>query len=357
MLSRLFTISILTLSSILSFAQGVGIPSKQGGIGFGNLPVFTGIRLNPVDKKVQRINGINVTSWLSKKDSLQTGVSNGIAIGLPMAIGTDHKNGLGLGVFAVGARSNLNGINIGGIAAGAGKHVNGITIAGIGVGSGGDMRGVNIGGIGMGAGANVYGVNVGGVGIGAGAGLYGINVGGIGIGAGTDVKGLNFGGIGIGAGKSVSGISIGGIGIGAGEDAKGLTIGGIGIGAGNSVKGIAIAGVAIGSRNLKALAIAPVVGGRNNKGIFLSAHFQTGERKGRNRDNNEQIEESEPSLKGISLSAVNRIYGEQKGVTIGVFNYATKQRGLQIGLLNYVKDNPRGLRLLPIFNTRFGKRA
>jgi hypothetical protein len=49
------------------------------------------------------------------------------------------------------------------------------------------------------------------------------------------------------------------------------------------------------------------------------------------------------------------IKGTQKGITIGVFNYARKQRGFQLGLLNYVKDNPKGLRLLPIFNTHFGK--
>ncbi|MEQ8425689.1 MAG: hypothetical protein RIA63_13320, partial [Cyclobacteriaceae bacterium] len=64
-------------------------------------------------------------------------------------------------------------------------------------------------------------------------------------------------------------------------------------------------------------------------------------------------EEQSGSMKGASVSAFNHVKGTQKGVTIGIFNYARKQRGFQIGLLNYVKDNPRGLRLLPIFNFHF----
>ena len=45
--------------------------------------------------------------------------------------------------------------------------------------------------------------------------------------------------------------------------------------------------------------------------------------------------------------------GQQRGIAIGIFNYAHTVRGVQLGLLNYVRDNPKGLRLLPIFNTGF----
>jgi len=38
-------------------------------------------------------------------------------------------------------------------------------------------------------------------------------------------------------------------------------------------------------------------------------------------------------------------------------NYTKSIRGIQFGLINIVKENPKGLRVLPIFNTRFGKKG
>lgn len=58
----------------------------------------------------------------------------------------------------------------------------------------------------------------------------------------------------------------------------------------------------------------------------------------------------------IFKAAFNHVKGTQKGVTIGIFNWARKQQGVQIGIMNYVKENPRGLRMLPVFNTRFSKK-
>src|SRR5579872_6647194 len=160
-----FSVALLC-ASFISYSQGLGIPSQKGGIGFGNLPTFTGIRFNFIDKKVEKINGINVTIWQNKEQDDQTGTVNGISLGLPLAIGTANKNGIGLGVFGVGASKNLSGINIGGIGVGAGGNVTGLNIGGIGIGSGENLKGINIGGIGAGAGGDVVGINIGGVGIG-----------------------------------------------------------------------------------------------------------------------------------------------------------------------------------------------
>jgi hypothetical protein len=125
------------------------------------------------------------------------------------------------------------------------------------------------------------------------------------------------------------------------------------LGAGGSVSGLAIAGVGVGSPTLKAIVIAPAVAAIEVKGLVIApAYLQVGSK-------NSKWEKSgvnDPVIKGIAISAYNNIRGEQKGLTIGLFNYAQKQKGFQLGILNYVKDNPRGLRLLPIFNTRFGKR-
>jgi hypothetical protein len=43
-------------------------------------------------------------------------------------------------------------------------------------------------------------------------------------------------------------------------------------------------------------------------------------------------------------------------MAIGGVNYTHTIKGVQIGLINIVKENPKGLRVLPIFNTRFGKK-
>jgi hypothetical protein len=47
------------------------------------------------------------------------------------------------------------------------------------------------------------------------------------------------------------------------------------------------------------------------------------------------------------------VRGRQRGLTIGLFNYATHLSGAQLGLLNYAGNNPRFLRLLPGLNLSF----
>ncbi|MFH1844222.1 MAG: hypothetical protein ABIF77_13535 [bacterium] len=58
---------------------------------------------------------------------------------------------------------------------------------------------------------------------------------------------------------------------------------------------------------------------------------------------------------GLSFGtgALTRILGTQNGVTIGIFNYAAHLNGVQIGVLNYAGNNPRGLKLTPVFNAHF----
>ncbi|MEQ8532496.1 MAG: hypothetical protein RIB86_11620, partial [Imperialibacter sp.] len=63
---------------------------------------------------------------------------------------------------------------------------------------------------------------------------------------------------------------------------------------------------------------------------------------------------SDSSLNGISISAVNAVQGTQNGLSIGIVNTTHRLRGMQIGIINIVKDNPKGLRVLPIINAHFG---
>src|SRR5690606_12876993 len=79
-----------------AFSQGFGVPSKKGGIGFGNLPNFTGIRFNFKDKNVEEVNGINFSVWHPKDDEFHTGNINGMSVGLPMAMGSENRSGISL---------------------------------------------------------------------------------------------------------------------------------------------------------------------------------------------------------------------------------------------------------------------
>jgi hypothetical protein len=58
-------------------------------------------------------------------------------------------------------------------------------------------------------------------------------------------------------------------------------------------------------------------------------------------------------MNGLAVSAFNFIKGTQRGVAIGIVNYAYRLRGLQIGLINIVRDNPAGRNVLPIINWNF----
>ena len=45
------------------FGQSLDIPVKGYGISFGNSKKFTGLRFNFRDKRVDRIDGMNITLW------------------------------------------------------------------------------------------------------------------------------------------------------------------------------------------------------------------------------------------------------------------------------------------------------
>jgi hypothetical protein len=337
-----------------AFPQGLGIPTKRGGLGFGNLSKFTGIRFNFKDKSVEKITGINTTIWQPKDDSESSGRVNGISLGIPLAGGHEDQNGLSLGIFGVAARHNLNGINIGGLGAGAGHNITGLNVGGLGIGTGQDLRGVTIGGLGAGAGGDVVGVNFGGLGIGAGGDLKGFSFGGLGVGGGGNVAGINLAGVGLGAGENLTGFSFALGGIGAGEKVTGITIAGLGIGAGKELKGITGALVGVGSPKVTGLAVALAVGGLDVKGVMIApAYFRVG--GGKNTNDAGEVSEEEGMVTGLTVSAFNQIKGEQRGVAFGVVNYTKRIKGFQLGLINIVKENPKGLRVLPIFNTRFGK--
>jgi hypothetical protein len=90
---------------------------------------------------------------------------------------------------------------------------------------------------------------------------------------------------------------------------------------------------------VQGLALGSVIVQRSGTGLLLAPLYTYGGPGG--------------TLTGLSLSPVNHVRGRQRGLTIGLFNYATHLSGAQLGLLNYAGNNPRFLRLLPGLNLSF----
>lgn len=273
------------------------------GIGIGNSRHVDGLRLNFRDTAPFTVHGVNATVWTPGEGA--KGTVDGVALGLP-ATGASVIRGLALG-FGFGAD----------------REIDGLGIAILGGGSGGALRGVFAGGLGFGAGGDLDGIAVAGLGIGCGGQARGILVGGLGVGTGGDLRG----------------VALGGLGVGAGGDLRGVALAGLGIGSGGSIEGVAVAGLGVGAPRIRGLAAALAVGGQDIVGLALApAYFHI---------------EPSGSMTGVSLSAFNRIRGEQRGVAIGIVNYTPSLHGVQIGLINWAGNNPSGLKLLPIANAHF----
>jgi hypothetical protein len=301
------------------FGQSLDIPVKGYGISFGNSKKFTGLRFNFRDKRVDRIDGMNITLW--KADENEGSIMRGISLGVIPEAGDMGYLQVG---FGVAAEHQLSGFSVGILGAGSGGDMDGINIGGLGAGAGGSITGLNIGGLGAGAGQNAVGLNIALLGAGAGQNLYGITVAGLGAGAGQNVAGLTIGGLGVGAGQNMTGVNIGGLGVGAGQELRGLSFAILGAGS-PSIKGVTLAGFGIGGVEITGLTVA-------------IAHVRI---------------ENDGILTGLTAGAFTYIKGLLKGVSLGIVNYAYEVSGIQIGLVNYVADNPSGLKILPLFNTSF----
>jgi hypothetical protein len=334
---RFCLLAALVLSSRAS-AQSLDLTINNTGLSIGDSRFVRGVRLNFRDRNLERVVGINATIW-APYDDARGGVVEGLALGVPLT-GARRIKGAGIGIFGVGAEEDFTGLGIGGFGIGAGGDVRGILIGGFGVGSGGSVTGLTIGGFGAGSGGHVKGITIGGFGAGAGGSISGIQVGGFGVGSGGDVTGISIGGFGAGAGGSIKGLTIGGFGAGAGGDVTGITIGGFGAGAGGTLRGLTIGGFGAGAPVIRGIVLGGTGGHDVKGGIVAPFYFKI-----------ESEEDGELGrVKGITISAFNHVKGEQFGLSIGLLNYAWEVHGLQIGVLNYAGNNPKGLRLLPIFN-------
>jgi hypothetical protein len=119
---------------------------------------------------------------------------------------------------------------------------------------------------------------------------------------------------------------------------SGLAISGIGVGAHKALNGIAIGGLAVGTDgNLNGIfsSLAYLMAGEKFRGIAVTGgYFESN------------------VFKGIGVAGYTSA-NKMNGLSIALFNKADELHGIQFGLLNYVKNNPKGFRILPIINLHF----
>ena len=231
-----------------------------------------------------------------------------------------HSKGIGVGVVGVGAGGAFTGLGVGGLLVGGGDALEGIMVSGLVVGSGDRVDGIAIGGGGVGTGGRMRGLAVGGLGVGSGKAIRGIALGGLGVGTGGDLSGIGLALLGVGGRGSVTG----------------FTMAGVGVGAGSRLRGLHVAGGAIVTPRLAGVTLSGVMVGRQATGGVIAPVYA------RIRDGGH--------LTGASVSLFNHVQGDQRGVTIGLFNVARSLHGVQLGALNYAGNNPLLLRLLPLIN-------
>jgi hypothetical protein len=281
------------------------------GLAFGHAPRVNGVRVNFQDRYLERVNGLNLTLWspsgpggkhTSPARNQVGGEVNGLALGLVGPVAS-RMHGVQLGLAAVVSNERLAGVSVGGLAVvSEGEHY-GIALAGLAVVSEGTSTSIGAAGLAFVSEGDLNGVHVAGLATVAEGNLRGIHLSGLASVAEGRMSGIGVAGLATVAEREIHGLGIAGLAT-ASERFAGIGIAGLAVATGEEMRGIALAGGVTGAGDLVGLAIAPY----------------------------------------------NRYEGVQRGLTIGLFNWATELRGVQIGLLNRADNNPAPFRWLPLVN-------
>lgn len=307
--------------------------------GIGECRNVVGIRLAFRSRELERVVGMNITAWMPHKPT--TGQVTGLGIGI-LGTGGEYVTGIAVAPAMVTARTRLSGIAVSGIGiASAGEarailvsgigtavaqDLTGISISGVGTAVGGSARGIVVGGLGGAVAGDFTGIAVGGLAVALAGTARGLMAAGLGGAVGGSFTGIAVGGMGFGGGGSMTGLSIAGLGLGVGGNLRGITVAGLGAGVGGKVTGLAVAGLGIATTEANAIVITPG---------FFRAKRSDGDAK----------------AAGVFVATVNAVQGEQRGLSIGVVNFARSLKGVQLGVLNIVADG-RAPRVLPLVNWR-----
>jgi len=154
----------------------------------------------------------------------------------------------------------------------------------------------------------------------------------------ADLSGVNFSLLASVANGNLSGINFSGLALVSSEEIKGVNVGGLAVVGEESLYGLSITLGQLQSNNeIWGLSIS---GYKTETYDFTGANFTIAWT---------EIE----NMHGFSLAAYNRIYGEQKGLTIGIVNFAEELSGIQLGLINIANNNSGIFKILPFVNAHF----
>lgn len=254
--------------------------------------------------------------------SAQDTLSNGKALNIPtrkygISIGNSYEfNGIRIN-FADNNVKRINGLNItfwvnNYIAWEHKDRTYNSTINGISVGvlpTGGTMQPINLG---------LFRVA-------AEKKLNGLSISGLNVRSNGDINGINIGGLAIKSESVLSGISLAGFGIGGMKGINGLAFGGVGISSSKSnINGVAGAIGFIHSR------------GKLN-GLGISCIYITAN-----------------TYNGLAIASITNTK-KMNGLSVGIYNKTEELHGFQFGLWNIAKNNPKGLKKLPLLNFHLGR--
>lgn len=256
------------------------------------------------------ILALSVASLFST--SAQDTLSNGKALNIPfkkygISIGNSYEfNGIRVNLADQNVRK-VNGINITGWfkkAQNQNAIVNGISF-GV-MPTAGTLQPINIGIISVGASKYSNGLSI--------SGLV----------QGGDVNGLSVSGLMTMADgpRGMAGVAFTGIALGAKRAINGLGVGGVAVGSDGDINGLAISSAYIRSKG--------IVRGSTITAGFLDAS----------------------TYFGTAISGYSRTV-KMNGLSLAIFNKTEELNGIQVGLVNIAKNNPKGLRVLPVINFHF----
>jgi hypothetical protein len=280
---------------------------RDVGVSLGDSRRTIGARVNYGDRCLQAATGVNATLFPPFQPD---GTVTGLALGLPLT-GSARLQGaaVGVGLF-FGNAGDVRG------------RATGLLLGGVATVSESPARGLLVGGLGTGVGAPAAGVLVGGITAVSTARGRGLFLGGAVAGTGGPSVGLLAGGLAAGTTDRLTGAALSPGVVGVGTRLVGLGVGGLGVGGRDAIQGLAVAGAALGTRHLTGVGVA---------GAYT--YIRAG-----------------GTLRGATVAAANHVRGTQRGLTIGLLNYARELHGVQVGLINVARNNPVWATILPGMN-------
>ncbi len=183
---------LLILTSVISLAttdtsnagSSLDLTINGKGLSMGDSRRFAGLRLNFMDRQLERMAGVNFTIWRASRQAMDRAEIDGVAISLLGAGMGRNVRGAMFGLLGAGVKEDAKWLTVAGIAAGTGRSMSGFTFGCVAVGAGRSLSGINLAGAVVGAGRDVTGISLAALAVGAGGSVQGVTASLLAVGAG-----------------------------------------------------------------------------------------------------------------------------------------------------------------------------